>query len=67
MKFVHHRKSGPDRSKGDKRKNLKAGTKIARKAFEGNLGLRGRSLRGASLLAQQNKLGFDKNGNRKSI
>lgn len=33
-----------------------AGSKISRKAFEGRLGLRGRSLSGASLMAQQNTL-----------
>jgi len=37
-------------------KNLKpAGIKLAKKAFEGNLGLRGRSLSGMSLIAQQNR------------
>lgn len=32
-----------------------AGSKIARKAFQGNLGLRGRCLSGASRMAQQGK------------
>lgn len=33
------------------------GVKVARKVYDGTLGLRGRTLTGASLLAQQSKLG----------
>lgn len=43
-----------------------AGRKLSRKAFEGNLGMRGRSLSGGSLMAQQGKLGFDSKGRRNS-
>jgi len=40
------------------RKRLSAaGRKMSRKSFTGSLGLRGRILTGASLLAQQGKLG----------
>lgn len=55
--YVHATKAGPGRSYGVKKKQMPAGTKIERKAFEGNLGLRGRCLSGASMLAQQGKLG----------
>lgn len=43
-----------------------AGSKLAKKIFEGNLGLRGRRLGIISQMAQQNQLGFDNKGRRKS-
>lgn len=64
--YVHKTKSGPGRSVGVKRSSLASGVKLSRKAFEGNLGMRGRSLIGASLMAQQGNLGFDSKGRRKS-
>jgi len=64
--FFNLTKSGPSRSREVKRKLLEPGSKIARKAFEGRIGLRGRTLSGASLMAQQGKLGFDSKGRRNS-
>ena len=64
--YVHRTKSGTGRSRGVKRSSLASGVKLSRKAFEGNLGMRGRSLSGASLLSQQGKLGLDSKGRRRS-
>lgn len=47
-------------------KSSPVGSKLAKKMFEGCLGLRGRKLGIVSQMAQQNKLGFDSKGRRKS-
>jgi hypothetical protein len=50
------------------KRQARSGNKARRKAFEGNLGLRGKSLSGASLMAQQGNLcNVDKNGIRRSL
>lgn len=55
-KRVHPTKTGPGRSEGMNPPIRAVGSKIARHAREGRLGLRGRTLSGASALAQQNKI-----------
>jgi len=51
---VHPTKKGPSRSQGMNRYSLPVGRKLAKKAFLGTLGLRGRNLGAAARLAQQN-------------
>ncbi len=53
---MHTTKTGPGRSEGMQPAIRAVGSKIARHAREGRLGLRGRTLSGASALAQQNKI-----------
>lgn len=47
-------------------KSSPVGSKLAKKAFQGNLGLHGRRLVLVSQMAQQNQLGFDSKGRRRS-
>lgn len=47
-------------------KSSPAGSKLAKKTFQGNLGLRGIKLGLVSMASQQNQLGFDSKGRRKS-
>lgn len=56
-KRIHPTKTGPGRSVGMRPVIKDAERKLAKRAFQGRLGLRGRVLTGASALAQQNKLG----------
>lgn len=56
--YIHGTRKGPGRSTGVNIRVVRtgAGTKLAKLVTQGRLGLRGRSLSGASLLAQQGKL-----------
>lgn len=62
MSFIFSGMYETQTTKGAFGKNLvPAGVKLGQKAFEGRLGLQGRVLSGASLLAQQGQLGKNKN------